>query len=96
MIIVILFLRPWPRALRTALYGMKTADSVRAADAVLIKNKDNIINFTTVMLATKVNWWLTNHHTGGKLLSGFISKVASIHIPSYAEDPESFFWLGLG
>lgn len=33
----------------------------------------------TIMIATKVNWWLTNHHTGQQTMSGFVRKVIKTH-----------------
>ncbi|XP_072160645.1 uncharacterized protein [Bemisia tabaci] len=35
----------------------------------------------TVVVATKANWWLTNHHTGQGAPSGYVLKVLSLKFP---------------
>ncbi len=39
----------------------------------------------TLMLATKLNWWMTNHHTGQGEFSPYIKKVIAAICPNWVE-----------
>jgi len=60
---------------------LRSADTieVKAADIEAIKphiNQDKARIALSVMIATKINWWVMNHHTGTGSLQGYSRKVA--------------------
>jgi len=60
---------------------LRSADviEVKAADVEAIKphiNQDKARIALSVMIATKINWWVMNHHTGTGSLQGYSRKVA--------------------
>jgi hypothetical protein len=56
-------------------YDKATVDAVLA-----LLTEENIRIAVTIMLASKVSWWITNHHTGGTPMSGYALKVATTNL----------------
>lgn len=67
-----------------------TQDQINAAEALI--SEQGIVISLTLMLATKLNWWTTNHHTGQGELSPYIVKVTSSICPNWI-DQELRKWM---
>lgn len=63
-----------------------TTDEVTFQTIKEIVTIDDIKKSTTVAVATKVNFWLMNHHTGQHAVSGYIKKVLDMFYPGRVTD----------
>ncbi len=50
-------------------------------DAESLLNEENLKKAATIIMASKVNWWETNHHTGPGCFSPYMAKVVSTTYP---------------
>lgn len=49
-------------------------------------NRETMAKALTVVIATKVNFWLMNHHTGQDQVAGYVKKVLKVFYPNAVSD----------
>ena len=49
----------------------------------------------TMIIATKINWWLTNHHTGQGAMSGYALKVFNTVVAGMYENKDQSAWVDI-